>query len=47
MSTFSLLALAAVFVSMFALGLRLNPRRLTEAMPKFSSLARALAEIGE
>ena len=42
MSAFSLLALAAVFVSMFGLGLRLNPQRLTQEMPKFSLVARAL-----
>ena len=42
MSFIGIFALAAVFVSMFALGMRLQPQRLMQEMPKFGLVARCL-----
>src|SRR5215475_13999443 len=43
MNHIAILAIAAVFTSMFAQGLRLTPQRLLLEMPKFSLVARCLA----
>lgn len=43
MNNFVILAIAAIFTAMFALGLRLSPRRLTQQMPKFGLVMRCLA----
>jgi BASS family bile acid:Na+ symporter len=43
MNSIGILSLATVFAAMFALGMRLQPQRLTQEMPKFSLIARCLA----